>query len=161
MSKLALIEQKIYTLEHLIRIRNQWKKFDKTCVFTNGCFDILHRGHISYLLQAADMGDKLIIGINTDESVKRLKGATRPVQDQYTRALNLAAHTYVDAVVLFEEDTPLNLIKVLKPDLLVKGGDYNIDTIVGANEVVEQGGKVVIIPTLEGYSTSNIIERMK
>ncbi len=161
MSKLALIEQKIYTLEHLIRIRNQWKKFDKTCVFTNGCFDILHRGHISYLLQAADMGDKLIIGINTDESVKRLKGATRPMQDQYTRALNLAAHTYVDAVVLFEEDTPLNLIQALKPDLLVKGGDYNIDTIVGANEVVEQGGKVVIIPTLEGYSTSNIIERMK
>lgn len=160
-SKLELVQQKIYTLENLSRLCNQWKMLSKKVVFTNGCFDIIHRGHNTYLLQAAEFGNRLIVGVNSDHSVRRLKGSTRPIVDEQSRAFNLACHTYIDAVVLFDEDTPLNLIHSLKPDVLVKGGDYTFDTIVGAQDVIAYGGKVEIIPFLEGYSTTSIVERMK
>lgn len=160
-NKLELIQSKIYLLNDLIRLRNQWQMLSKKVVFTNGCFDIIHRGHNTYLLQAAEFGNKLIVGVNSDDSVKRLKGNNRPIVDEQSRAFNLACHTYIDAVILFEEDTPMNLIKMLKPDVLVKGGDYTFDTIVGASEVVSYSGQVEIIPFLEGYSTTSIVERMK
>lgn len=160
-NKLELIQSKIYTLDNLHRLRNQWRMLSKKVVFTNGCFDIIHRGHNTYLLQAAEYGNRLIVGVNSDNSVKRLKGDSRPIVDEQSRAFNLACHTYIDAVILFDEDTPLQLINTLKPDVLVKGGDYIFETIVGAQEVVSYGGQVEIIPFLEGYSTTSIVERMK
>jgi rfaE bifunctional protein nucleotidyltransferase chain/domain len=160
LNKLEIIQNKIYKLEDLSRLVNQWKMLSKKVVFTNGCFDIIHRGHNTYLLQAAELGNRLVIGLNSDSSVRHLKGPKRPVVDEYSRALNLAMHTYIDAVVLFDEDTPLHLLHTLKPDVLVKGGDYTFDTIVGAQDVVDYGGEVKIIPFLEGYSTSAIIEKM-
>ena len=127
-------------------------------VFTNGCFDILHRGHIEYLSKASDLGDVLIIGLNTDASVKRIKGEGRPVQDETSRALILASLRFVEAVILFDEDTPYDLISMIKPDVLVKGGDYTEETIVGADIVKAIGGEVVTIPLVEGYSTSGLIK---
>jgi rfaE bifunctional protein nucleotidyltransferase chain/domain len=132
----------------------------KKVVFTNGCFDIIHRGHNTYLLEAAELGNKLIVAVNSDESVRKLKGSNRPIVDEYSRALNLASHTYIDAVIIFDEDTPLNLINELQPDVLIKGGDYTLETIVGAKEVLSYGGQVEIIPFLEGYSTTNVIEKI-
>jgi rfaE bifunctional protein nucleotidyltransferase chain/domain len=134
-----------------------WKFQGRKVVFTNGCFDILHRGHIEYLSKARDCGDVLIIGLNTDASVRRLKGEKRPVQDEQTRALILASLRFVEGVVLFDEDTPYDLISFLKPDVLVKGGDYSRETIVGADVVEASGGEVVVIPLVEGYSTSGIL----
>ncbi len=134
-----------------------WKFLNQKIVFTNGCFDILHRGHIEYLSQARDKGAILIIGLNTDASVKRLKGEGRPVQDEMTRALVLASLRIVDAVILFDEDTPYELIKAIQPDVLAKGGDYTPETIVGADIVKANGGEVVVIPLVEGYSTSSIL----
>lgn len=138
-----------------------WRSSGKKIVFTNGCFDVLHRGHIEYLAQAADMGDILIIGLNTDNSVKRLKGESRPVNDQHARALLLAALSFVDAVTLFDEDTPFNLIKTVMPDILVKGGDYRIEDIVGHDIVEANGGKVVTIPLTEGYSTTKTLRKLE
>jgi len=160
LSKLEIIQKKIYEIEDLSRLVNQWHMLSKKVVFTNGCFDIMHRGHNTYLLQAAELGNKLVVGLNSDESVRNLKGPKRPVVDQYSRAFNLAMHTYIDAVILFDEETPINLIQRLKPEVLVKGGDYTFETIVGAQEVVDYGGKVEIIPFLTGYSTSAIIEKL-
>lgn len=160
LNKLEIIQQKIYTLDTLNRLRHQWQLLSKKVVFTNGCFDIIHRGHNTYLLQAAEFGNKLIVGVNTDASVQRIKGSKRPIVDQYSRAFNLACHTYIDAVILFDEDTPINLIQNLRPDVLVKGGDYTLETIVGAKEVIKYGGQVEIIPFLEGYSTSNIVYKI-
>lgn len=140
--------------------RAQWAAQGETVVFTNGCFDILHLGHIDYLEQAQKAGSKLIIGLNSDDSVRRLKGANRPVNEAYARARLLAALAFVDAVVLFEEDTPLELITYLLPDLLVKGSDYSIETIVGAKEVIANGGEVKTINLVAGYSTTNIIAKM-
>jgi D-glycero-beta-D-manno-heptose 1-phosphate adenylyltransferase len=157
-NKLQLIESKIYELSALSRIVNQWHMMSKKVVFTNGVFDIVHKGHNTYLLQAAELGNRLIVGVNSDSSTKRLKGEQRPIMDQYSRAFNLASHTYVDAVILFEEDTPMNLITTLKPDILAKGGDYTIETVVGANEVIAYGGTIEIIPFLDGYSTTNVIK---
>jgi len=151
------ISKKIYTLQTLIEKVKDWKKQGKKVVFTNGVFDLLHKGHIFSLSQAAKEGDKLIIGLNSDSSVKKLKGETRPINDQDARALLLAALTMIDAVVIFEEDTPLNLITSILPDVLVKGGDYTVDEIAGAKEVIDNGGKVVINPILDGYSTTAII----
>jgi len=131
----------------------------KKIVFTNGCFDILHRGHVYYLSRASEMGDLLVIGLNSDSSVSRLKGKDRPVNHQNARAEVLGALGMVDYIIFFEEDTPLKLIKAVKPDLLVKGGDYRPEEIVGYQEVRSWGGKVVTIPTLEGYSTTSIIRR--
>jgi rfaE bifunctional protein nucleotidyltransferase chain/domain len=133
----------------------------KSIVFTNGVFDILHPGHIFSLSQAAKEADFLIVGLNSDNSVKRLKGQQRPVNNQDSRALLLASLLMVDAVVIFEEDTPLELIHSIKPDVLVKGGDYTIETIVGAKDVIANGGRVVINPVIEGYSTTNIIDKLK
>lgn len=158
--KLELIQNKIYKISELKLIVNQWKMLSKKVVFTNGCFDIIHRGHNTYLLEAAELGNKLIVAVNSDESVRKLKGPNRPIVDEYSRAFNLASHTYIDAVILFDEDTPLNLINELQPDVLIKGGDYTVETIIGAKEVLSYGGKVEIIPFLEGYSTTNVIEKI-
>jgi len=133
----------------------------KSIVFTNGVFDILHPGHIFSLSQAAKEADFLIVGLNSDNSVKRLKGQQRPVNNQDSRALLLASLLMVDAVVIFEEDTPLELINSIRPDVLVKGGDYTIENIVGAKEVISNGGRVVINPVIEGYSTTNMIDKLK
>jgi len=131
----------------------------KKIVFTNGCFDLLHRGHVYYLAKAREMGDVLVIGLNSDNSVTRLKGEGRPVNNQNARAEVLGALGMVDYIIIFEEDTPLNLINVVRPDLLVKGGDYRAEEIVGYEEVISWGGKVLTIPIMEGYSTTSIIER--
>ena len=154
----APISEKIYTLPGLIEKVNGWKQQGKRIAFTNGVYDLLHKGHIFSLSQAAKEGDILIIGLNSDASVKRLKGESRPVNDQDARALLLVALTMVDAVVVFEEDTPLKLITSILPDVLIKGGDYTIDQIAGAKEVIENGGKVVINPILDGFSTTAIIK---
>lgn len=138
-----------------------WRFLDKKVVFTNGVFDLLHTGHITYLTKAAEAGDKLVIGLNTDSSVKRLKGPERPVNDEGSRALLLAALFFVDAIVLFDEDTPLNLITQLMPDILVKGADYTIDKIVGAKEVIANGGEVKTIDFVEGFSSTSIIQKIK
>ncbi|MGL5912529.1 MAG: D-glycero-beta-D-manno-heptose 1-phosphate adenylyltransferase, partial [Bacteroidales bacterium] len=130
-------------------------------VFTNGCFDILHRGHIESLAQARALGTKLVVGLNSDASVRRLKGAKRPVQDQQTRALVLASLQFVSHVVIFDEDTPYELIKLVQPDILVKGADYNAQDVVGYDIVTANGGQVISIPLIEGYSTSKLVEKMK
>ena len=134
---------------------------NKTVSFTNGCFDILHEGHISSLSDAAREADFLIVGLNSDASTRRLKGEDRPINSEHARALVLASLLMVDAVIIFEEDTPLELIKSIMPDVLVKGGDYTIDQIVGAREVIAHGGRVVINPLVPGFSTSAIIEKLK
>ncbi|QJD97501.1 D-glycero-beta-D-manno-heptose 1-phosphate adenylyltransferase [Mucilaginibacter robiniae] len=152
---------KISNLPELKTTVSNWQQQGLKVVFTNGCFDLLHTGHITYLAKAAEMGDKLILGLNADASVKRLKGESRPVNPQDSRALLLAALFFIDAVVLFEEDTPHNLITILLPDLLVKGGDYTIDNIVGASEVIANGGEVKTINFVEGYSSTSIIQKIK
>lgn len=133
----------------------------QTIVFTNGCFDVLHFGHVHYLLEAKKLGDILVVGLNSDDSVRRLKGPERPINAEKERAFVLAALCCVDYVVLFEEDTPENLIKAVQPDVLVKGGDYALDQIVGADFVNQNGGTVTTIPFVEGYSSSRIIEQLK
>ncbi|PIP53621.1 MAG: D-glycero-beta-D-manno-heptose 1-phosphate adenylyltransferase [Bacteroidetes bacterium CG23_combo_of_CG06-09_8_20_14_all_32_9] len=130
-------------------------------VFTNGCFDILHRGHIEYLAKAAQFGDVLIIGLNSDESVSRLKGKNRPIQDEESRALVLASMLFVDVVVIFREDTPYNLIKIIKPDVLVKGGDYSLENIIGSDLVIAKGGEVKTINFVDGFSSSSIISKVE
>lgn len=138
----------------------QWRLTGKKVAFTNGVFDILHRGHISSLSQAAAEADYLVVGLNSDASTKRLKGDSRPVNDEQARATVMAALLMVDAVVLFEEDTPLELIKAVMPDVIVKGGDYTEEQIVGAREVKANGGRVVINPIVAGYSTTGLIGKI-
>ena len=138
----------------------EWKKSKKTIVFTNGCFDLLHKGHIDLLTVASKYGDKLIVGINSDESVRKLKGEDRPVEDQKTRKKNLLKIKYVDDVYVFEESTPLNIIKYICPDVLVKGADYTVPEIVGAKFVLSNGGKVRTVPLTLGFSTTKSIEKM-
>ena len=133
---------------------------DNRIVFTNGCFDVLHRGHVYYLSKAREMGDLLVVGLNSDASVSRLKGEGRPVNNQNARAEVLGALGMVDYIVIFEEDTPLELIKRVEPSLLVKGGDYRVEEIIGYNEVISSGGQVLTIPIMEGYSSSSIIDRL-
>ncbi|MFZ1313254.1 MAG: D-glycero-beta-D-manno-heptose 1-phosphate adenylyltransferase [Chitinophagaceae bacterium] len=161
MNRADLIPQKILTAEQAVQKTAQWRILGKKISFTNGVFDILHQGHIFSLSKAAKEGDYLVVGLNADVSVKRLKGESRPVNDQDSRALILASLVMVDAVVLFEEDTPLELIKAILPDVLVKGGDYTVEQIAGAKEVIKNGGKVVINPILEGFSTTSLIKQMK
>jgi len=153
--------EKVVTLEKALSLTISWREQGKTVVWTNGVFDILHRGHIEYICQARALGDHLIVGLNTDASVKRLKGPGRPIHNQDSRALQLAAMQVVDLVVLFEGDTPIGEIESLRPDYLVKGGDYQPDEIVGADFVKSHGGRVVVIPFVEGHSTSRIIEKIK
>jgi rfaE bifunctional protein nucleotidyltransferase chain/domain len=161
MRKPEIIEKKIFKLDELVRKVAQLRFLSNTIAFTNGIFDIIHPGHIFSLSQAAKEADFLLIGLNSDASTKRLKGNSRPVNDEQSRALVLASLLMVDAVVIFEEDTPLELIKAIMPDVLVKGGDYTIDQIAGAKEVIANGGRVVINPIMQGFSTSSIIQRMQ
>ncbi|MDB0055084.1 D-glycero-beta-D-manno-heptose 1-phosphate adenylyltransferase [Bacteroidia bacterium] len=156
-----LIKDKIFsTNTALAKQVTSWQLHNEKVVFTNGCFDILHLGHIDYLTKAADLGDRLIIAVNTDASVSSLKGPSRPIIDEETRAMKLASLVFVDAVILFGEETPLKLITEVRPNVLVKGGDYTIDTIVGASEVQDNGGEVVVIPFLEGHSTTSIVNKI-
>ena len=161
MKKPEAIPSKIYSRDELVRAIYRWRFLGKTIAFTNGCFDILHAGHIASLSEAAKEGDILIVGLNTDESTRRLKGSERPVNGENSRALLLASLQIVDAVTLFDEDTPLELIKALKPDVIVKGGDYTMDQMVGAQEVIANGGRVVINPLVEGFSTTGIIQKIR
>ncbi len=156
-----LISEKIISREQLIQRVNTWRTERQTIVFSNGCFDIIHPGHAQYLAAAAALGSRLVIGVNTDDSVKRLKGASRPVISENERCLLLASFQFVDAVCMFDEDTPLELIKSIIPDVLVKGKDYSIDQIVGADVVLQHGGKVETIELIEGFSTSSLIEKIK
>ncbi len=148
-------------LQQAVKQVGKWKSEGKKIVFTNGCFDLLHPGHIDYLEKAAAHGDIFIIGLNDDDSIRRLKGNRRPINPLADRAMMLAALRAVDLVVPFAEDTPLNLITALMPDLLIKGGDYQADDIVGASEVRSGGGQVLVIPFVDGYSSSNLIQRIK
>jgi rfaE bifunctional protein nucleotidyltransferase chain/domain len=158
----SILTEKIFdSNEKLAKQVMSWQIHNEKVVFTNGCFDILHLGHIDYLAKAADLGDRLIIGVNTDSSVSSIKGPSRPIIAELTRATKLAALLFVDAVILFGEDTPLTLIDAVKPDVLVKGGDYTIDTIVGADAVLARGGTVDVIPFLPGHSTTAIIDKIK
>lgn len=161
MDKLQWIQHKIFSREDLVRECNGWRVLGKKIVFTNGCFDILHHGHLDLLARAASLGNILIVGINTDESVQRLKGPSRPVTHQQDRAFQVASLLCTDGVCLFDEDTPEELIKLVKPDVLVKGGDYTIDKIVGAGFVQQLGGEVHIVPFVEGYSTTSLISRIQ
>lgn len=149
------------TREQLLRQVNGWRVLGRRVVFTNGCFDILHHGHLDLLAKAANHGNVLVVGVNTDSSVQRLKGPTRPVTNEQDRLFQLASLMCVDAVCLFDEDTPAELIKLIKPDVLVKGGDYTIDKIVGADFVLQSGGQVEIIPFVEGYSTTGLISKIR
>ena len=152
--------ESVYGLDELLLLVDDWRNREQRIVFTNGCFDIVHAGHVSYLHKAAREGDKLIVGINTDESVRALKGDTRPINGQDDRACVVAALAAVDAVVLFDEETPLELIKALQPDVLVKGADYSKDQVVGAAEVESHGGRVVLVPLTEGKSTSELVRKI-
>lgn len=151
---------KICNLPQLVQKVSVWKNAKQKIVFTNGCFDLLHAGHVTYLEAAKKRGDKLILGLNTDRSVSALKGPTRPVVNENDRARVLAALESVDAVILFDEDTPLNLINAVKPDVIAKGSDYTADQVVGAKEVMSWGGEIALIDLVEGRSTSNIIKKM-
>ncbi|MFA8299032.1 MAG: D-glycero-beta-D-manno-heptose 1-phosphate adenylyltransferase [Hyphomicrobiales bacterium] len=161
MKKIERLRQKICSYSNLNHLINEWNENNEKVVFTNGCFDLIHQGHIDYLAKAADLGDRLIIGLNTDNSVKRLKGENRPIKDEYSRAFILAAMSFVDAVVLFDEDTPYELIKQVQPDILVKGADYKPEDIVGYDIVMEKGGKIKTLDFLPGFSTSLIESKIK
>jgi rfaE bifunctional protein nucleotidyltransferase chain/domain len=161
MTTLEVSEAKILSRDVLKNRVAMWRFQNRKIVFTNGCFDLLHKGHIEYLSKARDLGDVLIIGLNTDDSVRRLKGDGRPLQDAKTRAMILASIRFVEVVCLFNEDTPYELIDLVKPDVLVKGGDYAEDQIVGAELVKASGGVVVTIPLTPGHSTSGLIEKLK
>ena len=154
------LHDKIVNLQQAIEIRTRWKQGGEKVVFTNGCFDILHPGHVLYLTEAREMGDHMILGLNTDASVQRLKGPSRPIQSENDRAIVVAGLWAIDLIVLFDEDTPFNLITSLMPDILVKGGDYTFDTIVGAPEVAAAGGEVRTIEFVAGKSTTRIISKM-
>ena len=162
MRNASIIHQKVYNRDALIRQTAVWKFLGKRIAFTNGVFDIVHQGHIYSLTQAAQEADILIVGINSDSSVKRLnKGPERPINNQESRALLIASMIMVDAVVVFDEDTPYELILSIMPDVLVKGGDYRVEQVVGHREVLENGGQVIINPIVEGFSTTSIVERIK
>ncbi len=155
------LKNKVFTRDSLIKKVETWRKEKCKIVFTNGCFDLLHLGHVDYLAKAADLGDYLVIGVNTDASVSKLKGPSRPITDEISRMTVLAALESVSAVVLFDEETPYELINILQPDVLVKGADYQIDQIVGADIVLDRGGEIKTIAFVDGYSTSAIEKKIK
>lgn len=161
MSKSEAFKRKIIPVEKIDGLVVMWRFQEKKVVFTNGCFDLLHLGHIDYLSKAADLGDILLVGLNTDASVKRIKGLQRPILDENARAIMLASLQFVDAVVLFDEDTPYELIKQLQPDVLVKGKDYKAEDVVGYDIVMGKGGAVETIDLVEGYSTTTLIEKLR
>lgn len=152
---------KILSLDKTLRQVSEWKKKGKKIVFSNGCFDIIHAGHVDYLEKAKEKGDYLIVGLNTDRSVTRLKGKDRPIVDELSRSRVLAALEFVDVVVLFDSDSPYELIKKIVPDIMVKGKDYDISNIIGADLVLKNGGKVETIELTEGLSTTNVIIKIK
>ena len=161
MSNLQKISKKIYSLNDLkIQLQN-WRDNGDSIVFTNGCFDILHQGHIEVLAKTADLGNRLIIGLNSDSSVKLLKGENRPINEENARTLLLCALTFVDAVILFSEETPFQLISEIKPNILAKGGDYKMEDIVGHDVVQKNGGKVISIPLTDGFSSTTIIDKIQ
>jgi rfaE bifunctional protein nucleotidyltransferase chain/domain len=161
-TNLDILKKKILSREMLLRQVAIWRMKSYRIVFTNGCFDLLHHGHIDYLSKAADLGDVLIIGVNSDSSVKKLnKSANRPIQNENDRALILSSIQFIEALIIFEEDTPYDLIKAVQPDVLVKGGDWKEADIVGADIVKAKGGSVISIPFVEGYSTTNIEAKIK
>jgi D-glycero-beta-D-manno-heptose 1-phosphate adenylyltransferase len=161
MKQLELLEHKVTTIDQLQLLLNTWRYEGKKIVFTNGCFDLLHLGHIDYLAKAADLGHKLVVGLNSDSSATKLKGPNRPITNEKSRSGILAALFFVDAVILFEEQTPLRLIEAIMPDILVKGADYTIDQIVGADLVLKNGGEVKTIAYLPAYSTTAIEQKIK
>lgn len=155
-------EHKIVTLAEAMQIRNQWKSSGEKVVFTNGCFDILHLGHVDYLEKSSEFGTQLIVAVNSDASVRTLeKGVERPINSEYARARLIAALGFVSLVIIFGEPTPLELIQVLGPNVLVKGDDYTVETIVGAKEVIAAGGEVKTIALVPDYSTTKIIQKLK
>ena len=160
MTQIEQIKRKIVCRKDLKELILKWRNANERIVFTNGCFELLHLGHVDYLAKAKDLGERLIIGVNTDSSIKRLKGEHRPLQDENSRLHILAALQSVDAVVLFDEDTPYELIKEIEPDILVKGADYKIENIVGYDIVISRGGSVQTIEFIEGYSTTLIEKRI-
>jgi len=161
MNQLEVIKSKIIDHHHLLNQVAIWRFQDKKIVWTNGCFDLLHLGHIDYLSKAKDQGDILVVGVNTDDSVKRIKKEGRPITDEKSRSIIIASLRFVDAVVLFDEDTPYNMIKLIQPDVLVKGSDYKAEDIVGYDIVKARGGQIVTIDFLPGYSTTTIEEKIK
>lgn len=161
MSSFQHIESKIQDWSQIRQTVINWKKQGLKVVFTNGCFDILHYGHIYYMAEASDLGNKLVIGLNSADSVRRLKGPHRPINDELTRQHLLAALEFVDAVVVFEQDTPYELIQVVLPDILVKGGDWQTKDIVGSDIVLANGGEVKSLPYIQGYSTTNIEQKIR
>lgn len=161
MSNLKKINNKIFLIKELKTKLSIWRENGEKIIFTNGCFDIIHKGHIQVLANTADLGDRLIIGLNSDISVQKLKGLNRPIVEEDARAFLLASLNFVDAVVLFSEETPINLITTLKPNVLAKGGDYAISSVVGYKEVKEYNGEVIIVPFVDGFSSTSIIEKIK
>ena len=155
------LKEKVVSQNQALKELKTWREKNKKIVFTNGCFDIIHPGHIDYLSQARDLGDILVLGLNTDQSVRLLnKGSNRPINDERTRAYVLAGLASVDLIVFFDEETPYNLIKLLQPNVLVKGKDYEVEKIIGFDILKENGGEVITIPFLEGYSTSSLIKKI-
>lgn len=161
MKHIDRVLSKIVKKEDIESLLTYWRLKDNKVVFTNGCFDLLHKGHIEYLSSAADNGDVLVVGLNSDNSVQRIKGDKRPIQDEASRAITLASLKMVTVVVLFDEDTPHNLISEVQPDVLVKGSDYKEDEIVGADIVKGRGGEIITVSLTEGYSTSAIINKIR
>lgn len=161
MQKTEIIQNKIYTSDAIKSQLNIWRFKDKKIVFTNGCFDLLHLGHIDYLSKAADFGDILIIGLNSDESVTNIKGSNRPITNEKSRSAILASLFFVDAIILFDEETPRNLIEMIQPDVLIKGSDYKAEEIVGYDIVKAKGGQIITLDFLPGYSTTIIENKIK
>jgi rfaE bifunctional protein nucleotidyltransferase chain/domain len=161
MERLKVISAKIHSWEGIARQTNVWRFLGKKIVFTNGCFDILHLGHVEYLSRSADLGNVLIVGLNSDVSVQKLKGFDRPLINEGARAMLLASLSFVSAVVLFDEDTPYQLIELIQPDILVKGADYKVEEIAGHDIVLARGGKIETIELTKGYSTTALIHRIR
>ena len=159
--KLNKLKAKIFNIKDLSQIIEKWRLNGDKIIFTNGCFDLIHLGHLEILARSADLGDKLIVALNSDVSIKKIKGNSRPIIEEDSRAKQLAAIEFIDAVILFNEDTPYDLINILKPDVLTKGGDYKKNDIVGNQLINKEQGEVVIIPLTQGYSTTSILEKIK
>lgn len=160
MKKSDSLKERIFTPDEIAQEVKRLRLKSKTIAFTNGVFDIIHEGHIAVLAEAASFADVLIVGVNSDASVKKLKGDSRPINNENSRALIMASLIMVDAVVVFNEETPAELIRIIQPDVLIKGGDYTMETIVGADDVLANGGRVEIIQLKEGFSTTGIIEKI-
>jgi rfaE bifunctional protein nucleotidyltransferase chain/domain len=161
MKNLQNIISKIFSLSDLKIQSDKWKQDGDKIVFTNGCFDLVHRGHVEVLANTADLGDRLIIGLNSDVSIQKIKGKNRPIIDENSRAILLASLQFVDAIVLFSEDTPKQLIETILPNVLAKGGDYKVEEIAGHEVVLQNGGEVILVPFIDGFSTTNIVDKIK